>query len=260
MWPGNMFAHLMIPLTSDESLAPISIPAGVATTEAAWKIAAFSSAAPTKIGAHATIMDTDGATVLRAGTNGYTCLSANPRGAPEGGFAGAHEAMPVCLDSAGFQWIAGWMSGTAPAMDRDAFVWMLHGDTGYDNNNYQVQNKADADPATWVESGPHLMLMPKNPASIEAFPTDFHNKDANPFVMFQGSLFAHLMIPMPGFYAYWPAVAPSLAAEPTAKTAAAHEANTLVVGTLAVALVAALAIAKSRFEANTEEPAAPVLV
>ena len=34
--------------------------------------------------------------------------------------------------------------------------------------------EADAAPGQWIESGPHLMLMPKDPATLDAFTDDFH--------------------------------------------------------------------------------------
>ena len=49
-------------------------------------------------------------------------------------------------------------------------------------------------------------------------------------------------------------------AEPSAKAAVTHGAGSLIVGTLGVALVAALAVVKSRFGANAKVPTAPVLV
>lgn len=173
---------------------------------------AYSSAAPDKLAAAATV--SDGTNVLRKGTNGWTCMPANPRGMsdPEHGWVDAHEAMPVCFDSAGFAWMTGWMTNTKPVMERDAYVWMLHGDMGEDNTSPKTMHKADAkDPANWVVSGPHLMMFPKDPASIDAFPTDF--RVGEPYVMFKGHMFAHLMIPTPGYYDYGTGKA-GLAAEP----------------------------------------------
>ena len=176
MFKGTKFAHVMIPLNpaGTSGWTEASIPDGLAHNEAAWKIAAFSSAAPAKIGDHATVMDTDGATVLRAGTNGWTCMSANMHPEPAEGWPTAHNAEPICLDAVGFQWIAGYMAGTPPVMDRDTFVFMLHGDNGYDNSNPAVRAQADSAPGQWIESGPHLMLMPKDPATLDAFTDDFH--------------------------------------------------------------------------------------
>ena len=61
----------------------------------------------------------------------------------------------------------GWMGG-APrdtwGMERDSFVWMLHGDVGEDNSTPMVLSEADAT-GDWIESGPHLMLFPKDVAT-----------------------------------------------------------------------------------------------
>ena len=134
-------------------------------------------------------------------------------------------------------------------------------------------------------------------------PNPAHSGDASPFVMFRGSPFSHLMIPMPGFYDYGAgaaAVAPRMVGEPEAKAAAARGAGpqvsqslylvrwascatrthklrplrstqltdllrtyagSLVVGTLGVALVAALVVVvKSRLGAIAEPPTAPAPV
>ena len=59
---------------------------------AAWQIEAYSTAAPEFIGRSATIIGISG-NVLREGSNGWTCQSANPRPVPEAGWSSAHEAM-----------------------------------------------------------------------------------------------------------------------------------------------------------------------
>ena len=136
---------------------------------AAWQIEAFSTAAPAFIGNSATILGTDGS-ILREGSNGWTCQSANPRPVPEAGWGSAHEAMAACHDGEGMNWMMGYMAGE------------------------------------WIESGPHLMLMPKDPATLAHFPTDFTT--GAPYVMFAGTDYAHLMIPVTGYYQYQPESAP----------------------------------------------------
>ena len=65
-----------------------------------WKISAYSTAAPSFIGDAATILDANG-DVLRQGSNEWYCRSGNPRSEPDAGWASAHEAMPLCMDSVG---------------------------------------------------------------------------------------------------------------------------------------------------------------
>jgi len=174
-------------------------------TSAAWQIEAYSTAAPDFIGNFASVIGSDGA-VLREGTNGWICQSANPRPVPETGWESAHHAMPVCHDGEGMKWMMGYMAGEAPEMERDSYMWMLHGDMGEDNTRAGVLEKDDAAPDQWIESGPHLMLMPKDPASLANYPTSF--KTGAPYVMFANTRYAHLMIPLAGYYQYQPESAP----------------------------------------------------
>lgn len=165
----------------------------------AWQVAAYSSAAPAYIGDFASVIGGDGQ-VIKEGSNGWTCMSLNPRPFPETGWKDAHDAMPGCGDAEGMKWMQAAMSGTKPDMERDSFIWMLHGDVGEDNTRMGVLNEADSTPGEWIESGPHLMLMPKDPATIAKFSADFST--GAPYVMMPGSDYAHLMIPLEGYYDY----------------------------------------------------------
>ena len=95
-----------------------------------------------------------------------------------------------------------YAAGEAPNLTRDAFMWMLHGDMGEDNTAAGVFNEEDAVPGAWIESGPHLMLMPKDPTSLASHTTDFTT--GAPYVMFPNTPYAHLMIPVAGYYQYQP--------------------------------------------------------
>jgi hypothetical protein len=128
-------------------------------------------------------------------------MPGNPRPVPEEGWGSAHEAMPVCGDSEAFKWMMAYMNNTEHDMLHDGYMWMLHGDMGEDNTKAGVLNKADAeDPANWIESGAHLMRMPKDPSSLDGMTTDF--RSGAPYVMFSGTPWAHLMIPVEGYYDY----------------------------------------------------------
>jgi hypothetical protein len=50
------------------------------------------------------------------------------------------------------------------------------------------------------------MLMPKDPTSLANYPTDFTT--GAPYVMFAGTPYAHLMIPVQGYYKFQPESAP----------------------------------------------------
>ena len=171
-------------------------------TSTVWQIWAYSTAAPSFIASDATVIDANN-NILREGTNGWTCLPVNPRGMsdPENGWKNAHEAMPLCGDEEGFKWVAAYLAGETPQLERDTFMWMLHGDMGEDNTTPLVMSQSDAaDPNNWIESGPHLMLIPKDPRSLDKFTTDFMS--GSPYAMFQGNDYAHLMIPMENYFAY----------------------------------------------------------
>ena len=85
-------------------------------------------------------------------------------------------------------------------LDADGWMWMLHGDVGEDNSKAGVLNEKDSTPGQWIESGPHLMLMPKDPSSLDNMNTDFSN--GSPYVMFPKTVYAHVMIPIEGYYKY----------------------------------------------------------
>ena len=172
---------------------------------AEWQIAAYTSAAPAYIGNFSTVMGGNGE-VIREGSNGWTCLSLNPRPFPETGWQDEHDAMPGCGDAEGMKWMQAALSGTKPDLERDTFIWMLHGDVGEDNTKMGVLSQAESTPGQWIESGPHLMLMPKDPSTLEKFHANFTTGE--PYVMMPGSDYAHLMIPLTGYYDYQPSSSP----------------------------------------------------
>ena len=70
-----------------------------------------------------------------------------------------------------------------------------------DNTTPAVLSKSDAKAGQWIESGSHIMLMPKDPASLDKYPSDFNSGE--PYVMFKGTKYAHIMIPSgEGYFKY----------------------------------------------------------
>ena len=195
-----ILASLVLALTSSHTYAEHHAETkSLSHASAEWQIKAYSSAAPPYLGNYANVIGGNGET-LRQGTNGWPCQSANPRPFPKNGWQNEHDAMPVCGDEEGFKWMAAALSGTKPNIKRDAFLWMLHGDVGEDNTKMGVLRKSDSAAGQWIESGAHLMLMPKDPDTLKEFHADFSKGE--PYVMMPGTDYAHLMIPLEGYYFY----------------------------------------------------------
>ena len=136
---------------------------------AEWQIWAYTTAAPDFIGDFASVIGADGS-VLREGTNGWRCETFMPM--PEEGFAKPHDAAPACSDKNSVAWANAYKAGTIPDMEGDGWMWMIHGDLGVDNFTVGTDGQKDAGHAHYIESGPHMMLMPKDPSSLDGQSTD----------------------------------------------------------------------------------------
>ena len=169
----------------------------VAHNESEWILWALTTAAPSFIGDNATVNAPAG-TVLQEGTNGWTCQSASPMPMPDTGYATVREAVPACSDEAAQAWMKAYMAGEQPALETDGWMWMLHGDMGADNFDHTAMSIEEANPAHWIVSGPHLMMMPADVSTIANTTTDFTS--GVPYLMFKGTGFDHLMIPLEGYY------------------------------------------------------------
>ncbi len=169
----------------------------------AWEIKAYSSAAPAYIGDNATIIGASGK-VLRKGANGWRCEPFMPM--PEGGFKSAHETAAACSDKNAVAWANAYKANKTPDLEADGWIWMLHGDLGVDNFTPYTDGQKNAGHKHFIESGAHMMLMPKDPKSLDGQSTDYTN--GGPYVMFKGTPYVHLMIPLEGYYDYQPEASP----------------------------------------------------
>ena len=136
----------------------------------AWEIKAYSSAAPAYIGDNATIIGASGK-VLRKGTNGWRCEPFMPM--PEGGFKSAHETAAACSDKNAVAWANAYKANKTPDLEADGWIWMLHGDLGVDNFTPYTDGQKNAGHKHFIESGAHMMLMPKDPKSLDGQSTDY---------------------------------------------------------------------------------------
>jgi hypothetical protein len=146
------------------------------------------SAAPEEIASQAAIMDLDAAgnmVELRAGTNGWVCM-------PD--LANTPGADPICADQAWQGWLDAYMRQATPQVTGVGIAYMLVG--GSDASNTDPFATEPAPRQQWVDSGPHIMVLPANVATLDAFPTDYGA--GGPWVMWKGTPYAHLMVPVEG--------------------------------------------------------------
>lgn len=156
------------------------------------KIANAMSAAPSEISKKATIMDwpeKEGGQPkqLRAGTNGWVCFPNSPMQ-----FSAASVDDPMCLDKQWQAWGDAWMSKTQPKVTGTGIAYMLRGDKGASNTDpFATGPTATND---WVVAPPHIMVLYADLKLLDAFPTD--PKTGGPWVMWKGTPYAHLMVPV----------------------------------------------------------------
>jgi hypothetical protein len=150
------------------------------------KIASATAAAPASVSSAATVMDMGAdmkLTELRAGTNGWTCLPNIPDTPGED---------PMCVDANGVAWLDAWLKKQPPKLTGDGLAYMLQG--GSDPSNDDPFAMAPASGTDWVNTPPHVMVLVANPKTLDKMTND--PKSGGPFVMFRGTPYAHVMMPV----------------------------------------------------------------
>jgi hypothetical protein len=145
------------------------------------------SAAPASVSHKASIatVGADGAmTVLRKGSNGWTCMPDSPATpGPD----------PMCFDANAAKWVQAWIGHKPPAADAVGLMYMLEGGTDASNTDpYATKPTADND---WVKTGPHIMVVGSKQI-LAGMPSGDKPDTASPYVMWAGTPYAHLMIPV----------------------------------------------------------------
>ena len=158
------------------------------------KIKSAISAAPIAITESATIMDwpaEQGAemTLLREGTNGYTCLPDMPDTPGND---------PMCLDEPWMKWADAWMNKKEVNIDKIGFGYMLQG--GSAESNTDPYAKEPTDDNEWLtDAMPHLMIIVPDPAMLEGLPVTPEEAGGGPWVMWRNTEYVHIMAPMPKY-------------------------------------------------------------
>jgi hypothetical protein len=150
-------------------------------------IRSATSAAPAAVGRGAAVvaMKTDGSMrMVRAGSNGFTCMADNPESpGPD----------PMCMDSNAVEWAMAWIAHRPPPTDKVGFIYMLAGGTDASNVDPYSQRPSAGD--HWVSTGPHVMVV-GSPSLLANYPSGPTPDTSRPYVMWAGTPYAHLMIPV----------------------------------------------------------------
>lgn len=149
-------------------------------------IASAESAAPQSLSHNATIMTADakGAMkVVRQGSNGWTCIPDDPNTpGPD----------PMCMDGNAAKWVQA-MLAHKPPQGAPGVMYMLEGGTDASNSDpYATKPTADND---WVKTGPHIMIVGSK-EMLTGYPSGAKPDTSAPYVMWAGTPYAHLMVPV----------------------------------------------------------------
>ena len=169
------------------SAAPTAAPDEPALTGDAALIASAEKAAPPSVARDAgvvTVDDKGAMRELRKGTNGFTCMPDNPATpGPD----------PMCGDANAMEWGMAWIGHKTPPANKVGFMYMLAG--GADASNTDPYAKGPSDQNHWVKTGPHVMVVGATPM-MQGYPTAADPDTSRPYVMWAGTPYAHLMIPV----------------------------------------------------------------
>ncbi|MGQ0443604.1 MAG: hypothetical protein ACT4O2_00375 [Beijerinckiaceae bacterium] len=140
-------------------------------------------AAPAAVLAGATVMIMGAGGQMKAiatGTNGWTCLD--------------HGGGPMCADEAATEWAKARKS-KGPAPQKLGFIYMLRGDNGVSNTDpYAAKETPDNN---WIKTGPQVMIVGGEAKNMVAgYPRDAKPDPAKPYVMWPGTPYEHLMLPV----------------------------------------------------------------
>jgi hypothetical protein len=97
----------------------------------------------------------------------------------------------MCFDTPAMAWVGSWMTGMEPEIETMGLSYMLMG--SYDNSNTDPFAGPPENPADGVITGPHVMIFPVDAATLKGMNTD--HTTGEPYVMFQDTPWAHLMMP-----------------------------------------------------------------
>ena len=150
------------------------------------KIKSALMAGPVSLTKNATIQDWDG-TVLREGSNGWTCLPDIP---DNGG------TDPWCVDKTWLAFLGALGKNEAPSSDKLGLGYMLAGDAPVSNIDPNAKTKTDDN--QWVEGiKAHLMVTVPDVNMLSEISNDPNN--GGPWIMWADTPYVHVMVPIDSF-------------------------------------------------------------
>jgi len=150
-------------------------------------IASAESAAPKGVasGTAVYVMNADGTMrTVREGSNGFWCM-------PD--FPTTPGPDPMCGDANSMEWAMAWITKKDPPKGKVGFMYMLSG--GSDASNTDPYATGPAEGNNWIATGPHVMIL-NAMDQMQGYPDAATPDTSRPYVMWSGTPYAHLMIPV----------------------------------------------------------------
>jgi hypothetical protein len=123
--------------------------------------------------------------VLREGSGSWTCMP---------GHADPSNPDPMCGDKNAMEWASAWMAKKEPPANQVGFMYMLQGDGGASNTDpYATKEEANNN---WIKTGAHVMIVGSGAKMLEGYPRDAKADPTKPYVMWAGTPYEHLMLPV----------------------------------------------------------------
>ena len=143
-------------------------------------------AAPLSLAKNATIMSRDGR-IVRKGSNGWICLPDNPD---------TKGTDSICMDEPWNNFLEALKNKSKPTITQVGIAYMLQGDRPVSNTDpYATEPRPGDD---WVEGlGAHVMIILPDTKALGKLSTD--SKNGGPWVMWHGTPFAHIMVPIDSY-------------------------------------------------------------
>jgi hypothetical protein len=151
-------------------------------------VASAMQAAPAQVARDATVIDVgaDGKMrTVREGHNGFTCMADSPdTPGPD----------PMCMDANAKAWVDAWLGHQPPPSGKVGLMYMLKGGTDASNVDPYAQKPSASN--HWISTGPHVMVVGADESFYAQYPKSADPKTGAPYVMWAGTPYQHLMVPV----------------------------------------------------------------